>query len=305
MKQISAIHMIESFSKENPVAAIVEQGERFAMDTLDCFGNAYYEQTRSEQSPSNPATGAVYVKGAMPGDVLRVTIENIRIGEKGVIESVAGKGCLGELVKENSYQVYSLDENSFFYGEKKISFSPMVGVIGTAPEKANVSTLLPGAHGGNMDCRLMKEGAVVYLPVFVEGGLLSAGDLHAVMADGEVGYSGLETYGTVLLQAEVVKGIKLPSPMVYVDGFWYLLSSAVSLDDAARQVCVDLCGLLTKYDGWEQEDAVRLLNLIGHLEICQAVNPLKTVRLGIAEQFLNELPRRLMSLISEKKGLIK
>ncbi|MBM6828371.1 acetamidase/formamidase family protein [Anaerotignum lactatifermentans] len=301
MKKITTEYIIEKFSKNNPVAAVVEPRELFALDTLDCFGNMYYGTAEEEMPPSNPATGAVYVKGAMPGDVLRIEIRNIQLGKKAVIESVAGKGCLGELVEEDSFQVYELEETSFCYGEKKLALSPMIGVLGTAPAEREIPTLLPGAHGGNLDCRLIKEGAVVYLPVFVEGGLLSAGDLHGLMADGEVGYSGLETYGTVWMRVEVISGVRLPSPMVYAEGCWYLLSSAETLDEAAKQVCVDLCGLLTEYEGWKREDTVRLLNLIGNLEICQAVNPLKTVRLGVGEEFLERLPRRMRSEILESK----
>lgn len=37
-----------------------------------------------------------------------------------------------------------------------------------------------------------EKGAVLYLPVFVEGALLSMGDFHGIMGDGEVEDCGLE-----------------------------------------------------------------------------------------------------------------
>lgn len=63
---------------------------------------------------------------------------------------------------------------------------PMIGVIGTAPAGEGIATSVPDVHGGNMDCRKIGAGTVLYLPVAVPGALLSMGDLHALMGDGEV-----------------------------------------------------------------------------------------------------------------------
>src|SRR5699024_4128914 len=75
--------------------------------------------------------------------------------------------------------------------------NPMIGVIGNAPAAWPVPNSTPGAHGGNMDCPKMTEGAVLYLPVFHDGALFGLGDVHAKMGDGEVGISGLETAARV------------------------------------------------------------------------------------------------------------
>ena len=50
----------------------------------------------------------------------------------------------------------------------------------------------PRKNGGNMDIRQITAGSTVYLPVWVEGALLSVGDAHAVQGDGEVCVTGLE-----------------------------------------------------------------------------------------------------------------
>ena len=71
----------------------------------------------------------------------------------------------------------------------------MIGVIGVAPAGAPVSTAVPGAHGGNMDTRLIGAGTVVYLPIAHEGALFAAGDLHAAMGDGEICGTGVEVSG--------------------------------------------------------------------------------------------------------------
>ena len=45
----------------------------------------------------------------------------------------------------------------------------------------------------------------MYLPVAVPGALLSMGDLHALMGDGEVFICGLETAGEVTVRVSVLK----------------------------------------------------------------------------------------------------
>ena len=42
---------------------------------------------------------------------------------------------------------------------------PMIGAIGTAPEHEAINCGTPGYHGGNMDTKIIREGAAVYLPV--------------------------------------------------------------------------------------------------------------------------------------------
>ena len=44
----------------------------------------------------NPATGPVYVEGAMPGDVLKVKIEDIRVASWGTMAAIPENGVLGD-----------------------------------------------------------------------------------------------------------------------------------------------------------------------------------------------------------------
>lgn len=77
--------------------------------------------------------------------------------------------------------------------ELRLPVRPMIGVVGTAPAPitGDIPDGTPGTHGGNVDCKLIGSGATLYLPVFVERANLAMGDLHAVMADGEVAAENL------------------------------------------------------------------------------------------------------------------
>ena len=58
--------------------------------------------------------------------------------------------------------------------------------VAPPPEWGRITSIIPRAHGGNLDIKALGAGATLYLPVFNDGALFSAGDGHAVQGDGEV-----------------------------------------------------------------------------------------------------------------------
>ena len=282
---INSEHVVYHMAAAAHPAAYAHSGDRVTFHTLDCFGNYFYTHSPDEaqdQPPSNPATGPLFVKGSLPGDCLKVTIHSIQLGEQATIESMENCGLLGKRVKGQHFHVLPLENGNVSYLQSlSLPCRPMIGVIGTASPGAGVPTLSPGPHGGNLDCKEIGEGAVVYLPVFTEGALLSLGDLHGLMGDGEIGYSGLETYGAVTLTVEVVKDFSIAHPLVLSPDSLSFLLSHPSLDDGAEEVCLAAHDFLCHFGTMPSLDVVRLLTLLGDLGICQAVNPLKTMRLTV------------------------
>ena len=45
-------------------------------------------------------------------------------------------------------------------------------------------------EGGNCDIKNLSRGCTVYFPVFVDGAMLSMGDMHMSQGDGEVSFCG-------------------------------------------------------------------------------------------------------------------
>jgi acetamidase/formamidase len=69
----------------------------------------------------------------------------------------------------------------------EVPLAPFLGCLGVAPEGGEVrTTIVPGNFGGNMDCPEVRAGNTVYLGVNVAGGLLSFGDGHYAMGEGEI-----------------------------------------------------------------------------------------------------------------------
>ena len=52
--------------------------------------------------------------------------------------------------------------------------------------KEGARTIPPREHGGNCDIKNLSRGSKTYMPVYVEGGKFSIGDLHFSQGDGEI-----------------------------------------------------------------------------------------------------------------------
>ncbi len=159
----------------------------------------------------------------------------------------------------------------------------MIGMIGTAPKGEGVLTITPGSHGGNMDCNKIKAGTTLYLPVNVPGALLSMGDLHARMGDGEVLICGLETAGVVTVRVSALKGkehqpLFAALPLLHAKDRLMTIQSGKTMDEAAVLAAGKMQQLVKAVCGLTDEDSGMLMSLLGDLVICQIVNPLKTVR---------------------------
>ena len=118
------------------------------------------------------------------------------------------------------------------------------------------------------------------------GALLSVGDLHALMGDGETGICGLETAGEVTVQVTVIKeaekrknpeefrifqAMRGALPLLAEGGQLMTIQSAETLDQAAFLAANRMRELAAAASGMA-------MSLLGDLAVCQIVNPLKTVR---------------------------
>ncbi|MDR2005621.1 MAG: acetamidase/formamidase family protein [Acidaminococcales bacterium] len=296
---IPAENYVLAMSKEATPAMTVRQGTPVCFATKDCFSNRLETESVPFTSVSwehiNPATGPVFIEGAEPGDILRVDILNIQVADKGVIGSAPGFGALPDGVGEVTRIVPIKDGRAVFAWPRAggplcraLPLCPMVGVIGVAPPAEAIPTGTPGMHGGNMDCKRIVKNAVLYLPVFVKGALFALGDLHALMGDGEVVVCGLEIPGEVTVSFKVIKGLKLPLPLLAEGGELMTIASAVTLDEAASLAARNMQDFLTGALGMDKTAAAMLLSVEGNLCVCQVVDPLKTARMEISLDVLKQ-----------------
>ena len=175
-----------------------------------------------------------------------------------------------------------------------VPLRPMIGVIGVAPEGAPVATASPGAHGGNMDTRLIGAGALLYLPVAHAGALFAAGDLHAAMGDGEICGTGVEVGGSITVRLDVRRDLSIEAPVLECGDLVVTIASAETLDAAAEAATRHMARLLMDRLGLSLEVATMLMSAGGDLQVSQIVDPLRTARFalprsvvaGLGDEFL-------------------
>jgi amidase len=206
-------------------------------------------------------------------------VESIEIGDQGVMCTGGGFGVLADRIPELHWRFLPIDEGvARWRDDVEIGTEPMIGVIGVAPAGEPVPCGTPGHHGGNMDTKLITEGAAVYLPVFVPGALLAVGDLHAAMGDGEVAVTGVEVCGRVVLHVDVRRDLRLTDPLVETGELVATIASAETLDEAVDAATHAMAELLHTRLGMELHDAAMFMSAVGDLQISQVVDPLKTAR---------------------------
>lgn len=283
---------------DNKPAGYCKSGETVVFETRDCYDNTITSSERplgDREGLSNPVTGALYVEGAEVGDILKVEIEDIKLRSWGVMRSSTTAGVFHEKYEKREAIIFQVKDNKIYFDDKLIlDAEPMIGVIGTAPiEKEGVPTTTPGKHGGNMDCKKIVKGSIIYLPVNVEGGFLSMGDIHALMGDGEVFICGLEIAGEITVKVSVLKNIKLPTPFLYSRGKVMSIQSAEDLDKAGDMAAKEMFEFVKEATKQNDVRTGMLMSLLSDMAVCQVVDPLLTVRVEFPLEALEKYGYKL------------
>ncbi len=290
-KKLTRDKVFYAFSADLEPVLEIEPGERMQMETHDCFCGQIQTEADTVENLDwgriNPATGPVYVRGAQPGDVLAVEIEDVQVADQGTMVTVPGEGALGDIITEVETRIFRMEEGQAIFSDKvRLPLKPMIGVVGVAPQGEPVPNGTPDAHGGNMDCTLIGAGCTVYLPVNAEGALLGMGDMHAVMGDGEIVVCGLEVPGEVTFRTRVLKDAPLPTPFLETADLVTAVHSALTIDEATDGAIHRMAQFLIEMVGMEVNEAGMIMSLAGEIKFCQVVDPNKTVRFEFPKSIL-------------------
>ena len=201
-----------AFDASFPPVAAIDPGE---VVILECLSGGPEAMPPQEKMMAIPAalreihaqvprlgahiiTGPIEVRGAEPGDALRVDIEKIELGADWGF--CGFRPLFGTLPEDFPYRhithipvdrARSTCRLPFGPSENGLDLplAPFFGVMGVAPPRdwGMLNTKEPRAIGGNLDNKELTEGSTLYLPVFNEGALFSAGDGHGVQGVGWLG----------------------------------------------------------------------------------------------------------------------
>lgn len=227
--------------------------------------------------PIHPLTGPVYVENAEPGDVLKVTLHKVELGDWGWTAIVPGFGFLSDEFTEPYLKTFKLSKGQqsvAFNDSINVPLKPFPGVMGVAPKTDSLlSTIPPRANGGNMDDPHLIEGTTAYFPVFVEGGLFSIGDTHAAQGMGEVCGTAIEAPMRIVYEIELIKGGRsIPEPEYETEDTYAVTAFGTTIDQAAKKATRYMVDYLEQEHGIPRHEAYMLCSLAGDLRIAEVVD---------------------------------
>ena len=268
-------------------------------------------------------TGPLEIRGAMPGDILKVEV--IKIEPRvpyGVISNRHGKGALvGEFPKTpqqknastahperfGNVSVFTPIEknaNGNYEGVIKtesgpsirFSLNPFMGLMGVASNTSEpVHSVPPAKHGGNMDINDLGDGSTVYYPVQVPGALFYTGDSHFAQGDGEVALTALEasaraTFKFTLLKAgkDKIPGQSMSQPLGENAEFWMTPGLDEDLDEAMKKSTREAIGFLNREYGIDEALAYAYLSAATDFEVSQVVDKTKGIHAKIRKADFRE-----------------
>ena len=275
-----------AFSKDNAPCATAQPGEVLLFKTQDCFAgripneDVTMKDLNFSYGFTNPAAGPVYIEGAEPGDVLVVDIYDVQVADHGVI---ATDDHCGPLYQTTDYRskIIPIEDGMADFNGVKFPIDPMIGVIGTAPDGEDVIDGFVGAHGGNLDNKLITKGTRMYFPVRVPGALLQMGDVHATMGDAELCGTGIEIAGRMCLRVTVYHDRPIERPVIETADSLYFLASRPTLDESIKLGTEDTVKFLMKKFDINFPDAYRLLSATCDVQISEVVDDNVTIRIRV------------------------
>lgn len=247
-------------------------------------------------------TGPVFVEGAEVGDLLKITVLDLRPRVPyGVISNRHGKGALPGILPRGpeNVSVFTPVEDGagalpvVAGGERVVRFplAPFLGTMGVAVAGSErPHSVPPGAHGGNIDINLLVEGSVLYLPVQVPGALAYVGDPHFAQGDGEVALTALEASLRATLRFDVVPRATaraefgdITGPLVRTSEYLVPTGLDPDLGEAMRKAVRAALDLLHARYGMDEHLAYAYLSAATDFDISQVVDIVCGVHARIRE----------------------
>lgn len=257
----------------------------------DAEGNRErFEPRDSELDAGHPLLGPVEVRGTRAGDTLAVRIDEVRVGTWGITAAGGWPTPLNERLGvaegDSAMLVWELDADARVGRDQSgrtVALDPFLGVIGMPPPEPGVhSTAPPRPCGGNIDCKDLVTGTTLYLPVPVDGALLSAGDGHAAQGDGEVSQLAIEApLERAKLTLALRDDLSLATPIALTPDAWLTFGFDEDLDEAAAIAIDAMLELMGREHGLGRREALALASIVVDLRVTQIVNGVRGVHAAL------------------------
>ena len=276
----------EVFSRDLPPVLTVDPGDTVVVRTLNAAGHLKRQRVPGEPVPQMFAprrghclTGPIAVRGAAPGDVLAVRFTALRPDDWGwtVARDTPLTRRLGADKNTPAWLLWQIDADAGTATSNRghrVRTAPFHGVTGLAwDEPGEHSTIPPRAiAGGNIDCRELVVGAVLYLPVSVPGALLSIGDGHAAQGDGEVAGTAIECGMTTEVRLELADGRPVAGVHAETPAGWITFGFSPDLNEAMYEALGAMLTWMQRAYDLDRATALALASPVVDLRITQVAN---------------------------------
>ncbi len=277
-KIISKLNLKYEYSRFFEPVATVKPGEDILIETEDAFnGNLKFPEDvikliDSKALPPNPVTGPIYIEGSRPGDILVISIDDIKIGNVGGTCFTRDDRAIDSWFDSPFAKVFEISNHKIKISEKlELTADPFVGCISTAPAYGSPASTKVSQSGGNMDCCLIKPGTKVFLPVNVEGAYFYLGDVHALQADGEFCGTAVEVTSQVRLHFDLITSTSnyiLNWPRVETPDLLATVVGGFSLDDSFRIAMQEMLAWLEDEYNLSRKEIFLELTQVANLRPC-------------------------------------
>jgi amidase len=294
MNRLAREQFINTLDPRTEPRLRVNSGDEVVAETWDAFMGTW--SAGEEREILGPVAGPVAVRGALPGDALRVDLltivpRDLTPGRTAVHNTSASHGFLKkEFDKHNPIVLAVRDGKVMFPGGIEIPANPSVGFIATTYTEPRKTTSDSGPYGGDIDVKELTAGSTIWLPVFVPEALLCLGDLHAVCGDGCVGGTAAECGGEVRFRVTVEKKSNLARPRILTPDHLMTICYGEDVGEAMKQAVRDMVDHLSA--GMDAYEAYALLSLAGDVRISRTFRPISPVKMMLARPVYEQIKAR-------------
>jgi acetamidase/formamidase len=281
------------FSRERPPILTIESGDTLVCRTLDAgwgldpfavdgdvVRTAIPVERRADpqHDRGHCLIGPIAIQGAQPGMALEVELVSIAPAPLGSTWVGEVREFLPRLGVDGYYFVpWRIDTAQRVARDPaghSIALRPFLGVVGVAPaEPGYHSTRMPGAWGGNLDCKELIAGSRLFLPIQVPGALLSFGDGHAAQGDGEVGGTAIEcAMDSVELCVRLRGNMHIEWPRAHTPQGWLTFGTHTDLTEATLIALNQMLDLMMDRFDLARAEALALASLVVDLRVTQIAN---------------------------------
>jgi acetamidase/formamidase len=265
------------FARSLPPVATVDAGDSIAFACPNAgwrlSADETFEPRDEELDAGHALVGPVEVGGAKAGQTLVVHIDEVR------------PSSFGETWGPDTHVVWQLEGDSAVDGRgTRVSLAPFLGVIGMPPDEQGIhSTGPPRKWGGNIDCKELVAGTSLYLPISVDGALLSAGDGHGAQGDGELSGTAIECPVERAQLTLEPSDLELRSPVARTPDSWLAFGFDEDLDVATEMAIGTMLDLMERELGVDRKYAIALGSVAVDLRVTQIVNGVKGVHAALRD----------------------